>query len=126
MLLHRGGARPSSHRRVPQLGLNPASNTQMGVHARNSLLQVLPNELVSNILVKLEYRDLASCIRVRGLFFFLVPMIHATPAVRPLALAGVQMHARSDRQFLFTAIPPRIGKIWYEGCPYEHNVNCRT
>lgn len=43
----------------------------MDTDIQMGLLQVLPNELVSIILAMLGYRDLASCMQVRGLFFFL-------------------------------------------------------
>lgn len=54
---------------LPQFDPRTASDRQMGVRERNSLFQVFPNELVSTILAMLEYRDLVSCMRVRGVLF---------------------------------------------------------
>ena len=88
-----------------------------------SLFQVFPNELVYNILAMLGYRDLASCMQVRGLSFFLPEWLPRLTPFTALGLTGVQAHARSDWHPLFTAVPPRIGKIRYGGRPSEHNVN---
>jgi hypothetical protein len=56
---------------LPQHDPYTASDRQMGARERNvlNLFQVFPNELVSTILAMLEYRDLVSCMRVRGLSF---------------------------------------------------------
>ena len=93
---------------------------------RNSLclFKVLPNELVSNILAMLGYRDLASCMKVRGPSVSSFLNGYRDSRRLPLwVLTGVQAHARSDWHFLFTAVPPRTGKIRYGGRPSEHNVD---
>ena len=42
----------------------------MDIATRNSILEILPNELIAKILAALDYRDLASCTQVRFLQFF--------------------------------------------------------
>jgi hypothetical protein len=76
---------------LPQPDPHTASDRQMCVRDRNSLFQVFPNELVSTILAMLEYRDLVSCMQVRG-----VPFVRFLLRIIPLpvlTLAGVQTHA---------------------------------
>jgi hypothetical protein len=66
---------------LPQPDPHTTPDRQMGVREPNSLFQVFPNELVSTILAMLEYRDLASCMRVRGMSFLspISPANHTAP-----------------------------------------------
>jgi hypothetical protein len=41
----------------------------MDIATRNSILELLPNELIAKILATLDYRDLASCLQVRRHYF---------------------------------------------------------
>jgi hypothetical protein len=40
----------------------------MEIATRNSILELLPNELIAKILAMLDYQDLASCLQVRHRF----------------------------------------------------------
>ena len=62
--------------------LSPSSNEMKG-----STLESLPNELITNILATLHYRDLVSCTQVR-LYLTLTTSL-------PTLTTGVQAHSRS-------------------------------
>jgi hypothetical protein len=100
----------------------------MDIATRNTILELLPSELIAEILAMLDYRDLVSCMQVRSFLLSefgprssICGPAHCMPRWH---LAGVQAHFRSNRQILFTAISPRIRKGMYGRWPSERNVNC--
>jgi hypothetical protein len=99
----------------------------MDIATRNTILELLPSELIAEILAMLDYRDLVSCMQVRRPFplFFRNSALAAQSVSCSLhvTLAGVQAHFRSNRQILFTAISPRIRKGMHGRWPFERNVN---
>jgi hypothetical protein len=90
--------------------------------AQVSILGLLPNELIAKILAMLDYRDLASCLQVRHLSSSVLRIV----AQSEFRSAGVQTRFRSDWQFHFTAISPRIGKSLHGRWSSEWDVNGRA
>jgi hypothetical protein len=68
----------------------------MDIVMRNSILELLPSELIAEILAMLDYRDLVSCMQVRrpSPVFFQNPALASQPvSCSPhAASAGVQEH----------------------------------
>ncbi len=97
----------------------------MDIATRNSILELLPSELIAKVLAMLDHRNLVSCMQVRrpSPFFFGILAL-ATQSESHSSLAGMQARFRSNWQFVFTAISPRIGKGVYGRWPSEQNVDC--
>lgn len=61
----------------------------MDIPTRKTLFQLLPNELVAEILAMLDYRDLAFCMQVR-----ICLLLERLPQLMPLALWNLQVCKR--------------------------------
>lgn len=82
----------------------------MDIVTKYTILEILPSELIAEILAMLDYRDLVSCMQVRrpSPFFFQNSALATQFMSCSLraTLAGVPAHLRSNRQIFFTAISP--------------------
>lgn len=56
----------------------------MDIATRNTILELLPSELIAEILAKLDYRDLVSCMQVRRPSLFLLSEIGPRSSIRVL------------------------------------------
>jgi hypothetical protein len=81
------------------------------------LLEILPNELITNILAILHHRDLASCTQVR---------LSYLTVMASLVRTGVQTRGRDYPKVCFTPISPRTRKMRYGRWPSEHSVYSRA
>jgi F-box domain len=59
----------------------------MDIAARNTILELLPSELIAEILAMLDCRDLVSCMQVRRLSPFLLSKFGPRSSIRVLFTA---------------------------------------